>query len=170
LLITILPNVELQVPPELSPIPLPDDELNAVTIEFEIAILSIVDSPYAKYPPPIPDPKLELAVIVEFPITIRPILEDVCFFASELQPDPIPDPPFDVAELLAVTNEFKISHPEMIEYPPVNEPPPIPDPIVESSVELVLASTRESRIRIKPVIEPPLATDPVPIPDAPSSE
>jgi hypothetical protein len=105
---------------------------------------------------------------VEFPITIDPTLEDITLSALELQPDPSPDPPFDVAELLAVTNEFKISKPAIVEYPLVNELPPIPEPILASSVEQVLALTCEFRIRIKPIIELPLATHPVPIPDDPS--
>jgi hypothetical protein len=91
---------------------------------------------------------------------------------EELEPDPIPDPPVDSTELLAVTKEFKISKPAIVDDPLVNEPPPIPEPrtgLGEGTTEPVLASTRESRIRIKPIFEEPVEIEPVPIPEAPDN-
>jgi hypothetical protein len=111
------PTVELQRTPELPPIPHPEDELLAVTVEFEISISPTVDVPNSIRPPPIPEPCVDLAVTVEFPITIRPTLESIATAVEELKPDPIPDPPFAPAELFAITNEFKISKPEIREDP-----------------------------------------------------
>jgi hypothetical protein len=105
-------------------------------------------------------------VTVEFSITIEPRLEVILVVVLKLEPDPIPDPPTAPAMLFAVTNEFRISIPEIVDDPLVNEPPPIPEPPVALEFERVLALTHETTIRIKPVIDAPVETDPVPIPEA----
>jgi hypothetical protein len=119
-----------------------------------------------------PDACDELAVTVEFPITIGPTLDFMGALAEEptLEPDPMAEPPVDIAALFAVTNELKISKPDSVEDPLVEEPPPIPELMSALEVERVLASTRDSRIRMKPVIEVPLETYPIPIPEAPFPE
>jgi hypothetical protein len=151
------------------------EKLVALIVELVIVMSPIVESPEATQPPPIPDPNDERAVTLEFSIIINPILDTafVPVVVIELDPEPIPDPHLVVAELIAVTNEFKISKPAIVQDPLLTEPPPIPLPIHGALVEVdVLAETaqalmQDSKIRMKPEIESPDVTDPVPIPEPP---